>query len=101
MSLSKNQETWNPHYKTFFSFVTDAVESNKLDGINKNENKRGVDIIKVFSSSPINKKAIFTTNKEMSMRLRHPPYGSTSPKYKLLCFTTTKKISQREERTSF
>jgi hypothetical protein len=35
------------------------------------------------------------------MRLCHPPDGSTSPKYKLLCFITTKKNLQREERTSF
>ncbi len=35
------------------------------------------------------------------MRLCHPPDGSTSPKYKLLCFITTKKILQREERISF
>ena len=27
----------------------------------------------------------------MAMRLCHPPDGSTSPKYKLLCFMTTKK----------
>jgi hypothetical protein len=27
--------------------------------------------------------------------------GSTSPKYKLLCFKTTKIFLQREERTSF
>ncbi len=35
------------------------------------------------------------------MRLCHPPDGSTSPKYKLLCFITTKKNLEREERTSF
>ncbi len=35
------------------------------------------------------------------MRLCHPPDGSTSPKYKLLCFITTKKNLQREEHTSF
>jgi hypothetical protein len=35
------------------------------------------------------------------MRLCHPPDGSTSPKYKLLCFITTKIFLQREERTSF
>jgi len=38
---------------------------------------------------------------EDKMRLSHPPDGSTSPKYKLLCFITTKKILQREECTSF
>ncbi len=35
------------------------------------------------------------------MRLCHPPDGSTSPEYKLLCFITTKKFWQREVRTSF
>jgi hypothetical protein len=35
------------------------------------------------------------------MRLCDPPVGSTSPKYKLLCFTTTKYFLQREECTSF
>jgi hypothetical protein len=31
----------------------------------------------------------------MLMRLCHPPDGSTSPKYKLLCFITAKKFSKR------
>ncbi len=35
------------------------------------------------------------------MRLCPPPDGSTSPKYKLLCFIITKKILQREECTIF
>jgi hypothetical protein len=35
------------------------------------------------------------------MRLCHPPDGSTSPKYKLLCFITTKQICKEEECTSF
>ncbi len=35
------------------------------------------------------------------MRLCHPPDGSTSPKYKLLCLITTKSFLQREVRTSF
>ena len=39
--------------------------------------------------------------KRLPMSLCHPPDGSTSPKYKLLCFTTTKKFVQREECTSF
>jgi hypothetical protein len=34
------------------------------------------------------------------MRLCHPPDGSTSPKYKFLCFITTKFFLQREECTS-
>ncbi len=34
------------------------------------------------------------------MRLCHPPYGSTSPKYKLLCFKTAKKI-WKEKITAF
>jgi hypothetical protein len=37
----------------------------------------------------------------ISMRLCHPPEGSTSANYKLLCFITTKKNLQREECTSF
>ncbi len=37
----------------------------------------------------------------LSIRLCHPPDGSTSPKYKLLCFITIKNILQGEERTSF
>jgi hypothetical protein len=36
-----------------------------------------------------------------AMRLCHPPDGSTSPMYKLLCFITSKIFLQREERTSF
>ncbi len=35
------------------------------------------------------------------MRLCQPPDGSTSPKYKLLCFITTNFFLKREERTSF
>jgi hypothetical protein len=31
----------------------------------------------------------------LSMRLCHPPDGSTSHKYKLLCFITTKKFAKR------
>jgi hypothetical protein len=37
----------------------------------------------------------------LTMRLCHPPDGSTSPKYKLLFFIATKNFLQREERTSF
>ena len=31
----------------------------------------------------------------LTMRLCHPPDGSTSPKYKLLCFIITKKFAKR------
>ncbi len=43
----------------------------------------------------------FTDSSFPPMRLCQPPDGSTSPKYKLLCFIITKKNLQREERTSF
>jgi hypothetical protein len=36
-----------------------------------------------------------------SMRLSHPPDGSTSPKYKLLCFITTKKICKEKNALAF
>jgi hypothetical protein len=36
-----------------------------------------------------------------SMRLGHPPDGSTSPKYKLLCFITTKKICKEKNTLAF
>ncbi len=35
------------------------------------------------------------------MRLCHPPDGSTSPKYKLLCFITTKKICKENNALAF
>jgi hypothetical protein len=35
------------------------------------------------------------------MRLCQPPDGSTSPKYKLLCFITTKKISKEKNALAF
>ncbi len=35
------------------------------------------------------------------MRLCHPPDGSTSPKYKLLCFITTKKICKEKNALAF
>jgi hypothetical protein len=35
------------------------------------------------------------------MRLCHPPDGSTSPKYKLLCFITTKKICKEKNTLAF
>jgi hypothetical protein len=35
------------------------------------------------------------------MRLCHPPDGSTSPKYKLLCFITTKKFAKRRNALAF
>ena len=35
------------------------------------------------------------------MRLCHPPDGSTSPKYKLLCFITTKKILHKKNALAF
>jgi len=35
------------------------------------------------------------------MRLRHPPDGSTSSKYKLLCFKTTKKICKVKNALAF
>ncbi len=36
-----------------------------------------------------------------SMRLCHPPDGSTSPKYKLLCFITTKRICKVKNTLAF
>ncbi len=42
--------------------------------------------------------AYFTT---ALMRLCHPPDGSTSPKYKLLCFITTKKICKEKNALAF
>jgi hypothetical protein len=36
-----------------------------------------------------------------TMRLCHPPDGSTSPKYKLLCFITTKKICNEKNALAF
>jgi hypothetical protein len=36
-----------------------------------------------------------------SMRLCHPRDGSTSPKYKLLCFITTKKICKEKNALAF
>ncbi len=35
------------------------------------------------------------------MRLCHPPDGSPSPKYKLLCFRTTKKICKEKNALAF
>ncbi len=35
------------------------------------------------------------------IRLCHPPDGSTSPKYKLLCFITTKKICKEKNALAF
>jgi hypothetical protein len=35
------------------------------------------------------------------MRLCHPPDGSTSPKYKLLCFITTKKFCKEKNALAF
>jgi hypothetical protein len=35
------------------------------------------------------------------MRLCHPPDGSTSPKYKLLCFITTKKFLHKKNTLAF
>ncbi len=35
------------------------------------------------------------------MRLCHPPDGSTSPKYKLLCFATTKTICKEKNALAF
>jgi hypothetical protein len=35
------------------------------------------------------------------MRLCHPPDGSTSPKYKLLCFKTTKQICKEKNALAF
>ena len=40
-------------------------------------------------------KIVCSRIKALSMRLCHPPDGSTSPKYKFLCFITTKKIAKR------
>ncbi len=36
-----------------------------------------------------------------TMRLCHPPDGSTSPKYRLLCFITTKKICKEKNTLAF
>jgi hypothetical protein len=37
----------------------------------------------------------------VAMRLCHPPDGSTSPKYKLLCFILTKKICKEKIALAF
>ncbi len=44
---------------------------------------------------------IWSITIELSMRLCHPPDGSTSPKYKLLCFITAKKICKEKNTLAF
>jgi len=56
-------------------------------------------LLKVWQS--VHKRLLQFEQAVYLMRLCHPPDGSTSPKYKLLCFITTKLFLQREERTSF
>jgi hypothetical protein len=41
------------------------------------------------------------TGRQTLMRLCQPPDGSTSPKYKLLCFITTKKICKEKNALAF
>ncbi len=61
-------------------------------------------IIKLFKSNNAQRHFVSICKSkycDLIMRLCHPPDGSTSPKYKLLCFITTKKFLQRKECIAF